>query len=175
MVGIEQTRAELVVNQPPVYMALWRKTLVPDEHFISTTIRFRHAESRTNISAVPEEPAKASAASPVPADIACYAPDGKGDFTFPMHVCWSDADHSEPVDWSGEPAVRPKTYHTVTAEQIHALVDSPALFGRKFSAHCHGLWVRLRGVYATPEHVVVDTPPPSWAVPAPINHGSSDE
>ena len=76
---LNRRASSVALSQPPSYMNLWRETLVPDEHFLLTTIRY--AASRREGGADPSD---------VPNDIACH-PSRGGDFDFPMHVCWSKA------------------------------------------------------------------------------------
>ncbi len=132
--------AALLTSQPPEYLALWQDTLVPDEHYMLSTIRYRCAGDE---------------GAPEPPDVVCHAPDSSGDFVFPTYVCWSEPDLSQPVDWNGQDAVRPKTYSSLSAEEAVRLVESPALFGRKFGAECDGLWEMLNGVYSSSDRDTV--------------------
>ena len=131
--------ATLAVSQPADILRAWQQCEVPDEHYFLTTVRRDHAETADDF--------WDADAPTTPRDVVCHSAQSAGDFCFPTHVCWSRAERSAPVDWNGEPALRPCTYTAVTAAQLSALVSSPACFGRKFAADCQGL-DSLREVYA---------------------------
>jgi len=151
--------ATLVTSQPAEYESLWQASEVPDEHFFLTTVRHRRVESADAV--------WDAGGSATPADVACYTPDKEsGDFTFPTFVCWGEAVRSPPIDWNGEHALRPRTYTSLSVEQLEALLASPALFARKMGEGCRGL-EGLREVYSSSSGLG----PEGWAaVPKPVTH-----
>ena len=134
--------AVVCTSQSPDYMMRWSTCDVPDEHFFLTTVRHDWLAKADDF--------WDADAPTTPGDVTCHAAQPNGDFTFPTHVCWSGAERSPPLDWNGEPALRPRTYTALTRGALQALLATPALFARKMAAGCNDLDA-LRAIYANDE------------------------
>ena len=122
------------VEVPPHYVRAFENTRAPEEwYYLSTALISPLHDDNDENSAVeqPSQVLSPTRRTPVPPDVRIHT-SLTGNHTGPTFANWRETEYTP----GGH---RPRTYKTVTVDELHGLVTGPCLFARKFATGCEGL------------------------------------